>query len=166
MPGPAPPARSEGGAGTRLRSLAGTPARRKLLRYSAASIVNVAIGEAILAIAFGVFHWSARSASVLAAVLAAFPAYWLARRWVWGRSGRSHLVKEVIPFWMLALVGLGLTTWAAGVGEAVGVDIGADRLGQTVIVMASVLGASGAFWVVRFVLLNRILFADRSPASP
>lgn len=147
----------------RLGQLTDPATRQKLFRYAVASGVNVAIGEVVLAIAFGAFHWSARSAAVLAAAVAAFPAYWLARRWVWGRSGRSHLMKEVVPFWTLALCGLGFTTVAAGMGERIAVDVSASRTGQTVIVMASVLVASGVFWVVRFVLLNRILFADRHP---
>lgn len=148
-----------------LRSMVATDTRRKVFRYSVASIVNVLVGEAVLAMAFGVVHWSARSAAVLAAVIAAFPAYWLARRWVWGRSGRSHLVKEVLPFWTLALIGLALTTWAAGVAERIGVDARAGRFEQTIIVMAAVLGVSGLFWVARFVLLNKVLFADRAHSS-
>jgi putative flippase GtrA len=145
-----------------LRTLVGTPTGRKLVRYFLASAVNVIVAEAILAFAFGFLHWTARSAAVLAGSVAAFPAYWLARRWVWGRSGRSHLVKEVLPFWTLALLGVALNTWVAGLAEAAGADVTASRLGQTLIVTGSVLVASGAFWVVRFLLLNGILFADRS----
>jgi putative flippase GtrA len=136
----------------------GTDTGRKVLRYVGASVVNVAVGQVILAVTFGLFHWSARSAAILAAVVAAGPAYWLARRWVWGRSGRSHFAKEIVPFWALALLGLAVTTWAAGVGERAGEDM--SRLGQTIVVMASVLAVSGAFWVFRYVVLNRVLFAD------
>lgn len=139
---------------------------RKLVRYGMASAVNVVVAEAVLAFAFGLLHWSARRAAVLAAVVAAFPAFWLARRWVWGRTGRSHLMKEVVPFWALALIGLALTTWVAGIAEDAGADVTDSRLGQTIILMASVLGVSLLFWAVRFVLLNGILFADREPASP
>lgn len=148
----------------RIPGLADPATRRKLFRYAMASGVNVVVGEGILALAFGVFDWTARSAAVLAACIAAFPAYFLARRWVWGRSGRSHLLKEVVPFWTLALVGLAVTTVAAGLGERVGADAG-SRLAQTGVVMAFVLGASAVYWVVRFVLLNRILFADRGPEA-
>ena len=149
-----------GSAVERLRNVGDAQTRRKLFRYAVASGVNIVIGEGILAVTFGVFGWTARSAAVLAAIVAAFPAYFLARRWVWGRSGRSHLLKEVLPFWTLALLGLGITTLAADVGERVGADA-ETRLTQTAIVMAFVLGASGVFWVMRFLLLNRVLFADR-----
>lgn len=139
-----------------------TATGRKLLRYGAASVVNVVVAQVVLAWAFGVLHWTARAAAVLAAVVAAGPAYWLARSWVWGRSGRSHLVKEVLPFWGMALLGLALTTWVAGVAEAVGAEVTDSRLGQTVILMGAVFAISGVIWAVRFLVLNGVLFADRS----
>lgn len=143
-----------------------TDTGRKMVRYGLASAVNVIVAEAVLAFAFGLLHWPARRAAVLAAVVAAFPAFWLARRWVWGRTGRSHLLKEVVPFWALALIGMVLTTWVAGLAEDAGDGMTDSRLWQTVILMASVLGVSLVFWAVRFVLLNGILFADRGSSEP
>lgn len=149
----------------RSARLADPDTRRKLVRYAVTSGVNVVIGQVALALLFGLLHWSARSAAVVAATVAAFPAYWMARRWVWGRSGRSDLMKEVVPFWTLALLGLVFATVAADLGERVGTGITASRFGQTLVVMTAVLGASAVFWVFRFVVLNRLLFADRDPAS-
>jgi putative flippase GtrA len=143
-----------------------TATGRKLLRYGVASVVNVVVAQVVLAWAFGVLHWTARAAAVLAAVVAAGPAYYLARSWVWGRSGRSHLVKEVLPFWGMALLGLALTTWVAGVAETASADVTDSRLGQTLILMAAVFAISGVIWAVRFFVLNGVLFAERSPRSP
>jgi putative flippase GtrA len=142
-----------------------TATGRKLLRYGIASVVNVVVAQAVLAWAFGVLHWTARASAVLAAVVAAGPAYYLARSWVWGRSGRSHLVKEVLPFWGMALLGLVLTTWVAGVAETASIDLTDSRLGQTLILMAAVFGISGVIWALRFFVLNGILFADRDGGS-
>lgn len=146
-----------------LSEIMRTAGGRKLVRYGVASVVNVVVAQAVLASAFGLLHWSARPAAVLAAVVAAIPAYWLARCWVWGRSGRSHLFKEVVPFWSMALVGLALTTWVAGVAEALGTDVTDSRGWQTVILMVGVFGISAVLWAVRFFLLNSLLFADRAP---
>ena len=142
-----------------------TDTGRKLLRYGAASVVNVVVAQIVLAAAFGVLHWTARASAVLAAVVAAGPAYVLARSWVWGKSGRSHLVKEVLPFWGMALIGLALTTWVAGVAETASVDLTDSRLGQTLILMGAVFAISGVVWAVKFFVLNGVLFADRSPAK-
>ena len=142
-----------------------TATGRKVLRYGMASVVNVVVAQIVLAWAFGVLHWTARASAVLAAVVAAGPAYVLARSWVWGKSGRSHLVKEVLPFWGMALVGLALTTWVAGVAEAASVDVTDSRLGRTLILMGAVFAISGVVWAVKFFVLNGLLFADRSPAE-
>jgi putative flippase GtrA len=139
-----------------------TATGRKLLRYGAASVVNVIVAQVVLAWAFGVLHWTARAAAVLAAIVAAGPAFWLARSWVWGRSGRTHLVKEVLPFWGMALLGLVLTTWVAGVAETASADLTDSRLGQTLILMGAVFGISGVIWAVKFFVLNGVLFADRA----
>jgi putative flippase GtrA len=139
-----------------------TATGRKLLRYGAASVVNVVVAQVVLAWAFGVLHWTARAAAVLAAVVAAGPAFWLARRWVWGRSGRSHLVKEVLPFWGMALLALALTTWVAGIAETVSADLTDSRTGQTLILMGAVFAISGVIWAVKFFVLNGVLFADRT----
>lgn len=148
------------------RGVLRTATGRKLLRYGIASVVNVVVSQVVLAWAFGVLHWTARAAAVLAAVVAAGPAYWLARSWVWGRSGRSHLVKEVLPFWGMALLGLALTTWVAGEAETVSADLTDSRLGQTVILMAAVFAISAVIWAVRFFVLNGVLFAERGHGSP
>lgn len=137
-----------------------TATGQKFLRYGLASVVNVIVAEAVLAFAYGIFQWPARRAAVLATLVAAFPAFWLARRWVWGRSGRSRLFKEVVPFWGLALLGMVLTIWVAGAAEHAAADITGTRTGQTIILMASVLAASVVFWAAKFILLNRLLFAD------
>ena len=142
-----------------------TATGRKVVRYGMASVVNVIVAQIVLAWAFGVLHWSARSSAVLAAVIAAGPAYVLARSWVWGKSGRSHLIKEVLPFWGMALIGLVLTTWVAGVAEAASVDLTDSRLGRTLILMGAVFAISGVVWAVKFFVLNGLLFADRSSAE-
>ena len=36
-------------------------------------------------------------ANILANVLATIPSYWLNRRWVWGKGGKSHFWREVGP---------------------------------------------------------------------
>ena len=35
-----------------------------------------------------------------------FPSYWLNRNWVWGKRGRSHSVKEIVPFWIMSALGI------------------------------------------------------------
>jgi len=126
------------------------------------SVFNVVLGEVILGVAFGVMHWTARTAAITSTGIVTIPAYFLNRAWVWGKRGRSHLIREVVPFWILAFAGLAVSVLTAGWAESAGRSITGSRLVQTLIVMAASLAAFGIIWVARFVILNSLLFAEAS----
>lgn len=150
---PLPPGRSP-------PALLGAPLARRFGRYSVVSMFNVVAGAAIMSLAFGVAGWSARWANLASTALVTLPSYLLNRAWVWGRSGRSHLVGEVLPFWALAFVGLGLSTLAAGQAEDVARHVTDARVVQTAIVAVSTIAAYGVVWVVKFAVLEYLLFSD------
>ena len=138
---------------------------RKVLRYSLVSLVSIAVSQSVLMVAFGMLHWTARLANVVACAVATVPSYYLNRSWAWGRRGRSHLWKEVIPFWALAFLGLAFSTWAADFGSRLARRAGVSHETATVVVMASALLAFGVLWVGKFAVFNAMLFAER-PQPP
>lgn len=152
------------GAGTRL-GLA-NPIARRFGKYSLVCAVNVVLGVAVLSFAFGVLGWPARSANLLGTALVTLPSYLLNRAWVWGRSGRSHLLHEVLPFWAMAFLGFFLSTWTATLAERAAADVTSARPVQTAIVVGAVLATFVALWVGRFAVLELVLFADRGAREP
>jgi len=145
-----------------LRTWSATAGARKAVRYLMVSVLNVVLGEAVLGLSYLVLHWSALTAAVVAVSVSTVPAYFLNRTWVWGRTGRSHLMKEVIPFWALAAVYLVLSVGAAQAAEAAATGLTASRPLQTVIIMSAILIASGLLWLIRFFVLNTVVFAERT----
>ncbi|HVL29078.1 MAG TPA: GtrA family protein [Acidimicrobiales bacterium] len=143
-----------------------TDGGRKWVRYSMVSVISVIISQVLLAFFFGILHWSARSANVWAVCLSAIPSYYLNRAWAWGKRSRSHLLKEVIPFWGMALIGLLLSTWAAGFAEARATAATDSRLVATMIVNAASIGAFGVLWVGKFVILNKLMFGHHPEDLP
>jgi len=146
---------------------------RKVLRYSLVSLISIAVSQSVLVVAFGMLHWTARVANVAACAVATVPSYYLNRSWAWGRRGRSHLWKEVVPFWALAFAGLGLSTWAADLGATLAGQAAASHAATTAIVMTASLLAFGVLWVGKFVIFNAVLFTERpqprhlrAPARP
>jgi putative flippase GtrA len=125
----------------------------------AVSLVSVVVGQAALGLTFGVFGWDARSANLFAFAVGAVPSYWLNRRWTWGKHGRSHVLREIVPFCLLALAGLALSTWAVRAAEIAALRLTGVRAVQTAIVMGSSLGAYGLLWVAKFLAFDRILFS-------
>ncbi len=145
-----------------------SPEGKKWVRYSMVSVVAVIVSQVILLIAFGVLHLSARAANIWAVCISAIPSYYLNRAWAWGKRSRSHLLKEVLPFWTMALIGLAFSTWAADFAESWARGVTTSHLLTTLIVMAASLGAFGVLWVAKFVILNKLMFGkhpeDLAPA--
>ena len=129
---------------------------QKFLKYSAVSVISVMVNLVLLVFAFAALGWSAAPANIFAVGVSAIPSYYLNRAWAWGKRGRSHLLKEVVPFWALAFLGLVISTIAV---HEVGNNIKQyHKAVQTVIVAATNIGAFGVLWVVKFIIFNELLF--------
>ncbi|MDQ3569143.1 MAG: GtrA family protein [Actinomycetota bacterium] len=145
-----------------LRGRARTPGAQKAIRYSLVSVVAVAVNQVSLFVLQYGFHWTAKSAAIAAAALGGVPSYYLNRRWAWGKTGRSHLLKEVAPFWVIAFAGLVFSTWAADFGESLAKDhFATSRFLQALTVNLFALGAFGILWVGKFIFFNKVLFVTK-----
>lgn len=141
----------------RLVRLYETPAGKKMFRYTMVSVVSTAVSLGVLGIVFGVAHlWSEVPSAIFANAVATVPSYYLNRRWAWGKSGRSHMVKEVLPFWLASFAGLALSTVAAAVAHNFSNSHHLHHFGQTVIVLGANFGAYGVLWIGKFMLFNRL----------
>lgn len=154
----------------RLWRLYHTPTGKKMIRYSAVSVISAAVSFSVLGIVYGALRlWSEVPSALFANVVAGFPSYYLNRRWVWGKSGRSHLMKEVLPFWTTAAAGIGLSIFGAAVAHHFGTAHHLHHLARTVLVLAANGAAWGALWVLRFFVLNvafRPAPSRTQPAQP
>lgn len=124
-------------------------------RYVAISFINVVNHQILLNLANSGWGWSGVRANVFAAVIAAIPGYYLSRQWVWKMQGAHSMRNEIAPFWILALLGLVVST---------GMVLAAERLFDPWIWVA---GASlvGYFmvWVLKFIVLDKLF--DRAAAK-
>ena len=128
----------------------------RLVGYSTVSAGTVVLTQAVLVVAYAVLEWPAVVANVVAVCVAAGPAYYANRRWVWSRTDRHSLTGEILPFWAYSLAGLGISSLLVAL---------ADRWWQsTVAVSAANLIGFGVLWAGKFILLDRVLFAR--PETP
>ena len=124
----------------------------KAIRYSMASLFGVVLTQLVLVVCHGALGMAGEAANVVAVTLTAIPAFFLNKHWVWGRSGRAHMRREVLPFWTFALAGLLLSTIAVTIVE--------DRSDSTLLISAANIGAFGVLWVAKFLFLDRVLFGE------
>lgn len=135
----------------------------KMFRYSMASVVAVIVSVACLAILNGPLGVRAWVASTIATAIATIPSYYLNRSWAWGKDGRSHLLKEVLPFWALAFLGWGISTLCVHVMEDYAKSHGFSHLFRTSTVILVYVAAFGVLWVAKFVIFNKVMFVNRTP---
>ncbi|HTZ10332.1 MAG TPA: GtrA family protein [Acidimicrobiales bacterium] len=145
------------GALERVRRLYQTPSGRRLVRYAAVSVISTAVSFSVLGLVYGVFRWwSEAPSAAFANIVASVPAYTLNRRWSWGKSGRSHVFKEVVPFWTMTVIGIVLSTLSATGAHHFSNDHHLHHLARTVVVEGANTGSFAVLWVVKFLVLNRL----------
>jgi putative flippase GtrA len=140
-----------------------TAGGKKMFRYSMVSVISVIVSQIVLFAAQS--FWSARTSNIVAVCVSAVPSYYLNRAWAWGKTGKSHLMKEIVPFWSLALLGLIFSTWAADFAETNAHHITSSDLGTRLIVNGAALAAFGILWVGKFFIFNRLMFAHQPEPS-
>ena len=123
---------------------------RRLLRYCGTSAVGVVLGQTILRVCYDLLDWSGLVSNLVAFVIANIPVYFLYQGWVWDRSGPTRWGRVVLPFWLVSLAGLALSSLAVGL-----VDAATDNGWY---ITAASVGAFGTVWLVKYAVCDRYLF--------
>lgn len=127
------------------------------------SVITTVISVTTLAAATAGFGLQAWMANVLATAVATVPSYHLNRRWTWGKRDASDLWREIMPFWLLSFAGLVLSTIAVALTDSWthGMHFGSPVI-HTGLLITAHLSGFGILWIAQFILLERVLFADRA----
>jgi putative flippase GtrA len=133
-----------------MRSALRSPIVVKLLKYSTASVVGVGVGVPVLAIFYDVLGWPAIPANLVSVTAGAVPNYLINRRWTWHQTGRNRLWGEVVPFWVMSVLGMILSLFA--------VDYADERWGTTIAVIIAQLSGFGVVWLAKFLVLDRLIW--------
>src|SRR4029453_12423048 len=98
----------------------------------------------------GPLDMSGGQANLTAVTLMSVPAYILNRYWVWGKKDKNRFTTEILPFWIVTLVGLVLSTIFAHY---------ADQWSDSplAINLAYALGF-GVVWIFKFLILDKAMF--------
>jgi putative flippase GtrA len=131
--------------------------RRQLLRYAAVSAISTLTSLTVLGLLVGVWRMGAVAANLAATAVGTVPSFELNRRWVWSKSGRRSVGREVAPFCALSFIGLLLSTVTVRAASVLSAHSG--PLLHTAAVEVANVGAYGSLWALQFVLLDRVLFA-------
>jgi putative flippase GtrA len=133
------------------------PSSLKIAKYASVSVISTVVSQVTLLLTFGVFRvMSEVPANILANVVATVPSYYLNRSWVWGKGGKSHLWREVVPFWVLGFVGLAFSSVAVWLAGDLARDHHLHHFGTTVLVNGANLLSFAILWVVKFLIYQKL----------
>jgi putative flippase GtrA len=139
----------------------------RLARAAATSVAATVVSQVVL-LAVLATGGAAAVASTLAWAAGAVLNFVVTRRWVWGRTGRPRVRRELLPY--LAVIGLGglasigLTTLAGSLLT----PLNLPHFWWVVLVDGAYVAGYALVFVVKFTLLDRLVFgrgAARIPAT-
>jgi len=134
-----------------------------LLRYSASSIVATAISQLAFLLCYGV-GLPAMPSSILAFAAGSVPNYLLNRRWAWGRKGRAHPTRELLPYVLITAASAVVVAVLTTLADAWIQDVTGAHSWQTLLAGTAYLASNGVTFILKFVVFDRYVFA--APVDP
>ena len=143
-----------------LWQFARTPQGLKMIKFTMVSVISALTSLVVLTIVYGVLRlWTEVASTLFANQTAGVPSYILNRRWVWGKTGKSHLLKEILPFAVISVTGIGFALFTASLAHKFADTHHLHHLARTALVVGTNVASFGILWVFKFLILNR-LFAQ------
>ena len=73
-------------------------------------------------------------------------------------AGKDRVWREVVPFWTLAFIGLGFSTWTVALGDHYAKSHFTSHLANTLTVLGANLFGYGVLWIIKFIIFNKVIF--------
>jgi putative flippase GtrA len=137
-----------------------TTAGKRFSRFAVAAVAAVAASQLILALCLGVAGWTAGKSALAAWVAGAGTSY-VVSRWAWERRGRPHLLKETLPFWIVAVCAAVVLTTTTKIANQRALALGLTHTQKLIFVGTAYFAANCVTFVIRFVIFHYVLFKDR-----
>jgi putative flippase GtrA len=145
---------------TALWAHAKSDAGQRAIRYTATSAIGVVTTQVLLVIFLHVLQMKPVISNFTAVTLTSIPAFLLNKYWVWGKKGRAHMRREVIPFWLFTIAGWILSTLFVVLVVRITKDPTNPNLvhGNKIAVQFANIAGFGTLWVLKFLFLDKIMF--------
>jgi putative flippase GtrA len=143
------------------------PARwLRVWRYTASSVIAAATSFLVFAGAYAL-GTGTLAANVLAFVAGAVPNWVLNRSWAWQRTGRVHVMREVVLYVVVSLLSLAASTAATEWASREAHSLTADSTLRVLLVAGAYVVTYGVLFVAKYAVYELVVFAGpgRAPLS-
>ncbi len=135
---------------------------KKLIRFTLSSVITTGVSLGAILIVYG-FHiiTGIIAATLFGNILAMVPSYYLSRAWAWGKRGRSHFGKEVVPYLLMSFAGIAFSLLGALYVKHLVHTHHWSHFVNTLLVGGVNVLSFAIFWVLKVLLFNRIFHTDK-----
>ena len=134
----------------------------RLVRSMSVSLLTSVLSLSLLAVLVSQSSMAPASANVVASLAAVGPSFALNRRYAWRCTGRGHVRRELLPFWVYALCSLAASTAAVDLAGHWAAASGVAPATRTAVVLGANIAISMVLWCGQFALLERTLLPRRA----
>lgn len=134
----------------------------RFLRYSFGSALASATSAVVLALCYDRAGLGPRRSSIAAFVTGALVNFAASRFWAFGRRQRRGVSRDVAGYAAIAVSTALVAVAVTGITERYARQAGLAPTARTLVVEGSYFAVYAAMFLVKFVLLDRVLFAART----
>jgi putative flippase GtrA len=134
---------------------------KKLIRFTLSSVITTGVSAAAILVVYGDHIITGIiGATLFGNLLATIPSYYLSRAWAWGKRGRSHVRKEVLPYLMMSFAGIAFSLFGAIYTKHLVHTHHWSHFTDTLVVEGVNVLSFAIFWVLKILLFNKIFHTD------
>ena len=127
----------------------------RIFRYSTTSLICLGISEATILILTATNLFGATTAALIANFAGVIPSYLLSRYWIWKEADRKNTTKQIVLYWIISIISIGITSFATGFITHHSDTTGTAHLE---VVGGSFLGLKFILWIAKYVAYQKIVF--------
>ena len=133
-----------------------------MVRYVLGSVITTGVSFSSIAILYGFriipgVIWATLAGNLIATL----PAYYLNRTWTWGKRGRSHFRREIVPFWSMSFLGISFSMLGAFWARHEVHSHAWNRLTDTALVTGTNVACFAVFFLLKLMVFNRIFHVNK-----
>lgn len=134
---------------------------KKVIRFTSVSVISTVVSNAVIFIVYGLkLIPNEIYATLFGNLVATLPSYNLNRKWTWGKKGRSHFRREIVPFWSMSILGILFSIILATVAQHLIHSHHWPHLLNTILVSFANLLSFLIFWFLKMWVFNKIFKVD------
>ncbi len=128
---------------------------RKLVRYTATSVVSLGVSELALIVVDAETSLGATLSVLIANLAGAIPSYLLSRYWIWPEADRRRPARQAFLYWVTSILSWAISTVATG---AIADADHAHHLLKLVLLGTVFILVNLALWVAKYVAYQTVIF--------